>query len=220
MTWVGCRALGAVALVVSLVVSLVAVRAGWAGAPTDLLRVQIDRVVKTLDEPDLKKEGKTRERRVAVRKIAEDIFDFTETAKRSLGRHWQPRTAAERKEFVDLFANLLERSYLSKIELYSGEKIAYLGDTIEGDQATVRTRIVTKHGTEIPVDYKMYKHGDRWLVYDVIIEGVSLIANYRTQFNKIIQTSSYQELVRKMKTKQAEFSDDQRRTSSSPLDRG
>src|SRR2546426_7236998 len=157
MIWVGCRALGAVALVVSVVVSLVAVRAGWAGAPTDLLRVQIDRVVKTLDEPDLKKEGKTRERRVAVRKIAEDIFDFAETAKRSLGRHWQPRTAAERKEFVDLFANLLERSYLSKIELYSGEKIAYLGDTIEGDQATVRTRIATKHGTEIPVDYKMYK---------------------------------------------------------------
>jgi len=220
MSWFRCRAVGAGALVVSLVVSLVAVRAGWAGAPTDLLRVQIDRVVKTLDEPDLKKEGKTRERRVAVRRIAEDIFDFTETAKRSLGRHWQPRTPAERKEFVELFANLLERSYLSKIELYSGERIAYLGDTIEGDQATVRTRIMTKHGTEIPVDYKMYKQGDRWLVYDVIIEGVSLIANYRTQFNKIIQTSSYQELVRKMKTKQAEFSDDKHRTSSSPIHRG
>jgi phospholipid transport system substrate-binding protein len=193
---------------------------GGGPAPTDLLRVQIDRAVKTLEEPELKKEGKARERRVAVRRIAEDIFDFTETAKRSLGRHWQPRTPAERKEFVDLFANLLERSYLSKIELYSGERIAYLGDTIEGDQATVRTRIVTKHGTEIPVDYKMYKQGDRWLVYDVIIEGVSLIANYRTQFNKIIQTSSYQELVRKMKTKQAEFSDDKHRTSARPIDRG
>jgi len=216
MTEFRCRALVAVALVVSVVV----VRAGWAGAPTDLLRVQIDRAVKTLEEPELKKEGKTRERRVAVRRIAEDIFDFTETAKRSLGRHWQSRTPAERKEFVDLFANLLERSYLSKIELYSGERIAYLGDTIEGDQATVRTRIMTKHGTEIPVDYKMYKQGDRWLVYDVIIEGVSLIANYRTQFNKIIQTSSYQELVRKMKTKQAEFSDDKHRTSASPIDRG
>ncbi len=216
MSWFRGGAIAAVVLVVSVVV----VRAGWAGAPTDLLRVQIDRVVKTLDEPDLKKEGKTRERRVAVRRIAEDIFDFTETAKRSLGRHWQPRTPAERKEFVELFANLLERSYLSKIELYSGERIAYLGDTIEGDQATVRTRIMTKHGTEIPVDYKMYKQGDRWLVYDVIIEGVSLIANYRTQFNKIIQTSSYQELVRKMKTKQAEFSDDKHRTSSNSLERG
>ena len=205
---------------VALVASLVVVRAGWSGMPTDRLRVQLDRVVKTLEEPDLKKAGKVRERRTAVRKIAEDIFDFTETAKRSLGRHWQPRTPAERKEFVDLFANLLERSYLSKIELYSGEKIAYLGDTIEGDQATVRTRIANKHGTEIPVDYKMYRHGDRWLVYDVVIEGVSLIANYRTQFNKIIQTSSYQELVRKMKAKQAEFMEDKPRTSSNPPERG
>ena len=105
MSWFRCRALAAVALLLSVVV----VRAGWAGVPTDLLRVQIDRVVKTLEEPDLKRDGKTRERRAAVRRIAEDIFDFTETAKRSLGRHWQPRTPAERKEFVDLFANLLER---------------------------------------------------------------------------------------------------------------
>jgi len=155
-----------------------------------------------------------------VRQIAEEIFDFTETAKRSLGRHWHSRTPAERKEFVDLFATLLERSYLSKIELYNGERIAYLGDTIDGDQALVRTKILTRQGTEVPVDYKMFRHGDRWLVYDVIIEGVSLIANYRTQFNKIIQTSSYQELVRKMKSKQGDFGDDRRRTSASPLDRG
>jgi phospholipid transport system substrate-binding protein len=205
---------------VALVVSIVAVRDGWAGPPTDALRTQIERVVKALEEPELKKDGKAKERRMAVRKIAEDIFDFTETAKRSLGRHWQPRTAGERKEFVDLFADLLERSYLSKIELYNGEKIAFLGDTIDGDQATVRTKVVTRQGTEIPVDYKMYRQGDRWLVYDVVIEGVSLIANYRTQFNKIIQTSSYQELVRKMKTKQAEFQDDRKRTSVIPLGRG
>jgi phospholipid transport system substrate-binding protein len=205
---------------VALVVSLVAVRDAWAGPPTELLRSQINRVVKTLEEPELKREGKTRERRAAVRRIAEDIFDFTETAKRSLGRHWQPRTPAERKEFVDLFANLLERSYLSKIELYNGEKIAYLGDSVDGDQATVRTKIMTRQGTEVPVDYKMYRQGERWLVYDVVIEGVSLIANYRTQFNKIIQTSSYQELVRKMKTKQAEFLDERKHTSGGPLDRG
>src|SRR5262245_7142476 len=133
MVWFRCGVVAAVVLLAGLVVRL-----AWAGPPTDLLRVQIERVVKTLDEPDLKKDGKRRERRAAVRRIAEDIFDFAETAKRSLGRHWQPRTPAERKEFIELFANLLERSYLSKIELYSGERIAYLGDTIEGDQATVR----------------------------------------------------------------------------------
>ena len=203
------RAVAAVALVVALALG----RDGWAGPPTDQLRAKIDRVVKTIEDPELKKEHKHKERRVVVRKIAEEIFDFTETAKRSLGRHWPPRTAAERREFVDLFADLLERSYFSKIELYNGEKIVYVGDTVDGDYATVRTKLLTTQGSEIPVDYKMGRQGDRWIVYDVVIEGVSLIANYRAQFNKIIQTSSYQELVRKMKAKQAEVSDEPKRTS-------
>ena len=186
-----------------------------AGAPTDQLHSQIDRVLKVLEDPVLKKEGRARERRAAVRKIAEDIFDFQETAKRSLGRHWAPRSQGEKTEFVGLFADLLERSYLSRIELYGGEKISYLGDAIDADQATVRTKILTKQGSEIPIEYRMLKKADRWLAYDVIIEGVSLISNYRTQFNKIIQTTSYQELVKKMKTKQEEFLDEekQRRTS-------
>ena len=198
----------------ALLMGLVFVHDAWAGSPTDQLRTQIERVVKTVEDPELKKDSKAKERRTAVRKIADEIFDFNETAKRSLARHWLQRTPGERKEFVDLFANLLERSYISKIELYNGERIAYLGETIDGDQATVRTKLLTKQGTEIPVEYKMLRaSSDRWLVYDVVIEGVSLVANYRTQFNKIIQTSSYQELVKKMKTKQAEFLDEQKRTS-------
>ena len=199
---------------VVLALLLVAVP-GWAGPPTDQLRTEIDRVLKILDDPELKKEGRARERRVEVRRIANDIFDFEETARRSLARHWAPRTPAERDEFVQLFADLLERSYISKIELYGGEKIAYVGETIDGDVATVRTKITTRQGTEIPVDYRMHKRGDKWLVYDVIIEGVSLVANYRVQFNKIITTSSYQELVKKMRDKQEEFYGDekQKRTS-------
>ena len=176
-----------------------------AGAPLDQLRAQIDRVLKVLEDPEMKKDGRGKDRRQAVRKIADDIFDFQETAKRSLGRHWTTRSAAERDEFVKLFSDLLERSYISKIELYGGEKIGYLGDVLDGDQALVRTRIVTKGGAEVPVEYRMLKKVDRWLVYDVVIEGVSLVANYRTQFNKIIQTSSYAELVKKMKVKQDEF---------------
>ena len=192
------------ALLLALVVSAVTASPAAAGAPSDQLKTQIDRVLKTLDDPELKKEGRARERRAGVRKLANDIFDFGETARRSLGRHWQPRTAAERDEFVQLFADLLERSYISKIELYGGEKIQYLGDTIEGDQAKVQTKLLTKGGSEVPIEYRMHRKGERWLVYDVIIEGVSLIANYRTQFNKIITTSSYQELIRKMKLKQEE----------------
>jgi phospholipid transport system substrate-binding protein len=197
--------------VVAVVIGLGVMLGPWlaaparAGAPLEQLRAQINRVLKILEDPDMKKDGRARERRAAVRKIADDIFDFPETAKRSLARHWQPRTAAERDEFVRLFSDLLERSYLSRIELYGGEKITYLGDNQEDDVALVRTRIVTKGGTEVPIEYRMLKKGDRWLVYDVIIEGVSLVANYRTQFNKIIQTSSYAELVQRMKAKQDEF---------------
>ena len=175
-----------------------------AAAPTDQLKSAIDRVVKTLDDPALKGEDKTTDRRRAVRKVANDIFDWGEIARRSLARHWQPLTEQQRTEFVSLFADLLERSYISKIELYGGEKIAYLGDSMDGDQAVVRTRIVTKSATEVPVDYRMLKRGERWLVYDVVIEGVSLVANYRAQFNKIIQTSGYPALVKKLVAKEQE----------------
>jgi len=211
MTWP--RALGSAVLVLGLAVGVHG--PAWAGAPTDQLKSQVDRVLKTLEDPELKKESKARERRTAVRKIAEDIFDFTETAKRSLGRHWAARTPAEREEFVRVFSDLLERSYLTKIEAYGGEKIQYLSDTIEGETATVKTKILGKGATELPIDYKMLRRGDRWLVYDVSIEGVSLVSNYRTQFNKIIQTSSFQELVKKLKTKQDEFIEEekQKRTS-------
>ena len=197
-----------IALALAVVAGLLVAPRAWAGVPTDQLRSQIDRVIKTVDDPDLKQGSKAAERRAAVRKIANETFDFQEMAKRALARHWQPRTPAERDEFVKLFADLLERAYVSKIENYGGEKIAYNGDTIDGDAALVKTKIVTKQGTDIPVDYRMVKRNDRWLVYDVVIEGVSLINNYRTQFNKIIQTSSYQSLVDRMKNKQDELIED------------
>ena len=195
----------ALALVLSLALVTLTGRWALAGVPSDQLRGQIDRVIKVLEDPELKKEGHAKDRRTAVRKIANDIFDFSETARRSLGRHWQGRTPAERDEFVQLFSDLLERSYIGKIETYGGEKIAYNGDSVEGDQAKVQTKLVAKGGSEIPIEYRMHKVGDRWLVYDVVIEGVSLVANYRTQFNKIIQTSSFKELMNKMKNKQQEL---------------
>jgi len=177
-----------------------------AGAPTEQLRGAVERVLKTLDDPTLKGSAKLPERRAAVRKIANEIFDFAEIAKRSMARHWQPLSEAQRTEFVGLFADLLERSYISKIETYGGEKIQYTTERTEGEYATVSTKIITKNGTEVPVDYRMIKRsGDHWLVYDVSIEGVSLVSNYRTQFNKIIQTTSYNELVAKLRNKQDEL---------------
>jgi len=194
----------ALVIAVMLAAAMAAGRDAWAGAPTEQLRTQIERAIKVLEDPELAKESRMPERRVAIRRIANEIFDFTETTRRSLGPHWQARTPQEREEITRLFADLLERSYIGKIEMYSGEKIQFIGDSVDGDQANVRTRLVTKQSTEVPVDYRMHKVGDRWLTYDVSIEGVSLVANYRAQFNKIIQTSGYPALVKKLVAKEQE----------------
>jgi len=196
--------MGAMVLAGALVVGVSSAPAA-AGVPTDQLKGAVERVLKTLDDPALRGETRLGERRAAVRKIANEIFDFSEIAKRSMARHWQPLSEAQKNEFVGLFADLLERSYISKIETYGGEKIQYTAERADGDFATVSTRIITKNGTEVPVDYRMIKRADRWLVYDVSIEGVSLVSNYRTQFNKIIQTTSYNELISKLRNKQDEL---------------
>ena len=154
-----------------------------AGAPTDQLKTAVDQIVLILDDPALKPEAKTDERR-------------------ALGPHWQRLGPKDRQEFVSLFTDLLERSYISKIERYSGEKTLYTGDAIDGDLATVKTRFITKSGKDIPVDYRMHRKNDRWIVYDVVAEGISLVGNYRTQFNKILQTASYEDLVARLKGKQ------------------
>jgi phospholipid transport system substrate-binding protein len=173
-----------------------------AGAPTDQLKQRIDEVVRVLDDPSMK--DKPAQRRSAVRKISEGVFDYPDTARRALGPHWNGRKPEEREEFVRLFANLLERAYFSKIDRYQGEKVRYGAESIDGNEALVKTMIVTHAGTEVPVDYRLHQAEGRWLVYDVVIEGVSLVANYRTQFNKIIQTESYQSLVQKLRAKDAE----------------
>jgi phospholipid transport system substrate-binding protein len=189
---------------VALGLTLLTLGDAAAGPPTDQLRGSIDGVLKTLSDPEMKKESMIAERRRLIRTAASEIFDFPEISRRSLAVHWQARTPAERQQFVALFGDLLERSYISKIEAYSGEKIVYVGEAIDGNQAIVRTRIVGKQGTEIPVDYRMLVDGGRWRAYDVSIEGVSLVANYRSQFNSIIQRAGYPDLVGKLKARQDE----------------
>ena len=178
---------------------LFTVQGVWAGPPTDQLKPAVERVIRILQDPALKREVKTAERRGTIRAVSDGIFDWREMAKRSLGPHWRGRTEAEREEFVRLFRDLLERTYISIIERYSGEQITYSGDSIDGGQAIVRTKFLTKQGREVPIDYRMMHQGDRWLIYDVLVENVGLVGNYRTQFNQIIRTSSFEELVKKMR---------------------
>lgn len=175
--------------------------AAWAGPPTDQVRQYTDQVQKILEDPAMRQTDK----RAAVRKVAGEVFDVNETAKRALGRHWQNRTAAERDEFVLLFADLLERTYINKIDLYHGERLVYTNEILDGEYATVRAKVVTKQGTEVPVEARMLRRGDRWLIYDIAIENVSLIANYRAQFDRIIRQASFQELINRLKSKREEF---------------
>jgi phospholipid transport system substrate-binding protein len=120
-------------------------------------------------------------------------------AKRALGPHWPQRTPAEREEFVKLFAGLLEQTYISRIGEYGGERIAYVGEQIEGDRAIVRARITTKKGSEVPVESRLLQKEDRWLIYDVLVENISLIASYRAQLDRIIRTASYEDLVKRLR---------------------
>ena len=147
-----------------LVVGLLglAITAGpvFAGAPTEQLKQYTDQVLKILEDPTLKTDERKSERRAAVRKVAIEIFDVEETAKRALGRHWPPRTPTERKEFVDLFADLLERTYISRIDLYGGEKVKYTSEGIDGEHAVVRAKVQTKRGTEVPVEARMLRSSE------------------------------------------------------------
>ena len=157
-----------------------------------------DRVVKILMDPALDESH----RRTEVRAIALEAFDVGEAAQRALGPHWAKRTPAERQEFVGLFQGMLERGYLSRIGEYGGERVQYVGERIEGEYATVRALIVTTKGTQVPVEARVLRQGDRWRMYDVLIENVSLIASYRSQFDRVIRTSSYEELVRRLKARE------------------
>lgn len=187
-----------------LIISFLFFFASWAyaGVPTDQMKLTINSVLNILKNQELGKPEKTKVKRETIRKIIGDRFDFEEMTKRSLALHWRERSKEERKEFVALFSNLLEKTYIDKIETYENESILYIDEMIDGKYAVVRTKVTTKKNIEIPIDYKLIKKVDTWLVYDIVIEGVSLVNNYRTQFNKIIRTSSYEELVEKLKSKQ------------------
>jgi len=189
---VGTAALGALAL-------LLVTAPASAATPTETLKAYGDVVLKILDDPALKAPERKQDRRAAVRKVAEEVFDIQETAKRALGPHWQQRTPAEREEFTQLFADLMESTYIARIDEYGSEKIRYTGEKVDGDTAIVQTRVLTKKGTEAPVDARMIRRGDKWYIYDVMIEGVSLVGNYRTQFDRIIRSSSYAELVKRLR---------------------
>jgi phospholipid transport system substrate-binding protein len=171
--------------------------------PTADVKKTVDEVVRIVSDKDMKKNEQ--KRRQALKKTISVIFDYGEMAKRSLGKHWNQRTDVERKQFTELFATLLENSYANKIESYNNEKIIYIKDTQDGDYAEVKSKVVTVKRDEFTLDYRLMSQNGKWMVYDVVIEGVSLVSNYRSQFNRIITANGYVELVKKLQNKSNEL---------------
>jgi len=176
-----------------------------AGVPTEQVRETADRVLAVLQDSRLKSADKQKERRQQIRQIIASRFDFPEMAKRSLGSNWQKGSSDEQQQFVELFTELLERSYADQIESYDGEKIVYGRENVSQDQADVDTKIVTKKGEQISVNYKLRSAGGDWKVYDVVIENVSLVNNFRSQFNRILANGSFAELLKKLQSKSFEI---------------
>jgi phospholipid transport system substrate-binding protein len=174
--------------------------AAWA-TPTEEVRGIINRVLMLLTLRNLKPPAMAKERRAAIRATVRERFNFGEMARRGLAGHWGDLTPADRDHFVRVFTDLLEKAYLDKLESLSDEEFVYTGEQIDGDTATVNSKVLTKKGVEIPIDYKLFQRNGRWDVYDFLIDGVSVMNNYRQRFNKIIDARSYQELVRLMEMK-------------------
>jgi len=164
---------------------------------TEELRRYTDQVIRVLQDPTLTPAA----RRAAVRDLAEEAFDVAETARRALGPHWQQRTAAEREAFVRVFHDLLEQTYLPRIDDYRGEWVRFLSERRDGDHAIVRAMVVTRLGIPVAVETRLVRKGDRWQIYDVLIEKMSLVASYRAQFDRVIRASSYEELLHRLKAR-------------------
>lgn len=172
------------------------------GAPTSQIKDTVDQIVVTLKNPELKSEARKNERREQLRAVIYPRFDFPEMAKRSFGSNWQRLSAEQQREFVEVFTDLLEEAYVGKIESYSGEKFLYVGETQNKVFSEVNTKVVTSKGEEFSINYKLRDVDGTWKVYDLVIENISLVNNYRSQFHRVLAQSSFDGLLRKMKEKQ------------------
>ncbi len=162
------------------------------------LKGTIDKVIEIVKDKSLKNDHQAR--RAALRKTIDERFNYRQMVMRSLAKNWDARSDQERQEFIALFKSLLENSYANKLEAYRDEKINYLDEIIKGKYALIKTEVVRRSST-IGVDYKLIEENGHWQVYDFVIEGVSMIRNYRSQFTKIIRKDSYEVLVQKLTDK-------------------
>lgn len=199
-----CNALAVVGVYVLLFASLSFAQpvpaATTTTTATDAVKATIDEVLRVLGNKDLKQPARSEERRQLLEKVVGGRFDYQEMSRRSLGAPWNQLSDKDKQEFVDLFRTLLTNTYADRVETYSGDGVKYLNERTEKEYAEVRTKVLSGK-TEIPMDYRLLNKSNDWRVYDVVVDGVSLVNNYRGQFSKILRTSSYPELVDQLRKK-------------------
>jgi len=172
--------------------------------PTEQLRPFISKVVAILTDENLALESNRSERRALVLAASHERFDFHEMSQKVLGEEWNKLTGQEQKEFVDMFIKILEHAYTTKIEGYSRQKVVYEGQRIKGDRALVNT-VLVENDVSLPVSYVMILKDKEWMVYDVVVDGVSLVRNYQDQFSQILKEEGYTGLMKRLEEKVAEL---------------
>ena len=176
-----------------------------AGDPTERIRFVVEQGIEILNDQKLKSKNGKHVYLDRLREIVFPLFNFPEMAKRSLGFHWRQLSPEERQEYITLFTNLLERSYAGKIGLYEGETVVFIREAVEDNYARVDSKIIDKKGEEYSVDYKLLRTNGDWRIYDVVVENISLVNNYRSQFNRVISNSSYENLIKRINEKLKEL---------------
>ncbi len=171
------------------------------GEPLELVKTAADKAIQILRDPKLKAPDKKKERIERLKEAINPIFDYEEMARRSLGQHWRRRTPAEQEEFTQLFRAFLEKIYSDKVDLYEGEKISFGRETIDGDFAQVESTVTNLKNEPSSVVYRLRRSGGQWKVYDAVVENISIVNNYRAQFDRVIAKSSYEDLKKMLKDK-------------------
>jgi phospholipid transport system substrate-binding protein len=188
-------------MILPLILTLVFCAPVLGGAPTEQIQATTDKILAILTDPALKAPEMIEEKKRMIRKVVDERFDWAAISRRALGRHWRKMTADEKRAFVPLFGQMLEQTYLSRVGEYSGEKVSYEDEKVDGIYGVVKVKIRSDTHGVISVKYRVWNKKDEWFIYDISIEGVSLVNNYRSQFNNILMKSSPSELIKKLEEK-------------------
>ncbi|HEX2929919.1 MAG TPA: ABC transporter substrate-binding protein [Candidatus Binatia bacterium] len=188
-------------ILLAMVMGLSLVDSGRAGEPLEMVKSSVEKAMAVLKDPKLKSPDMKNERIERLKTAINPIFDYDEMARRSLGAHWRRRSPSEQEEFLKLFRAFIEKVYADKLDLYQGERIVVGRETTDGDYAEIEARMINAKGEESQVNFRLRRADGKWRVYDAVVENISIVQNYRSQFDRVISKSSYDELKKMLKEK-------------------